>query len=347
MLMPSTDSPAQALLPFGERNLDFPRRLSPVLQHHNQEPIIVVECDAKGMDVEPVLRAAKQLAAAGVHGVSVSDNALASLRMCSVCLSHLIQEVAGIRAVCHKSCRDINLLGMHSLMIGASRLEVNTILAITGDKIALGDFAGRASGVFDINSLGLVKLLSNLNEGRSMFGDNLSGPPAKFEIAVGFNPNVFSLSAEISRLEQKIALGADFALSQLVFDCKVIQKMYEATEHLGIPILVGLMPFVSLRNARYINEKIMNDQVPPGALQRMGAVEGDASAQQAEGLAICKEQIDAALSLGAPGFYFVTPFGRVEMVLELVQYVKDCFRKANWTPRKQSPGPIAADEAAA
>jgi len=319
-----------------ERSGEFPRRLKPILHERHEKPLIVVECDAKGTDIEPVLVAARQFADAGVDGVSVSDNALARLRICSVALSHLIQEVAGVRAICHKTCRDTNLLGMHSLLLGASRLRVNTILAITGDKMALGEFERHARGVFDLNSIRLVELLSSLNKGRTLLGREVPGPAADFEIGVGFNPNVSSLSDEIERLGQKIAVGAHFALSQLVFDPDVLSQMYRSTHHLNIPILLGIAPLVSLKNARFINDKIMHGQMPAAILGRMAAVEGDRSAEALTGLAISKEHISLALSLGASGFYLVTPLGRTDMVLELVNHIKEEYSKGNWRNRIQS-----------
>ncbi|MBI2298444.1 MAG: bifunctional homocysteine S-methyltransferase/methylenetetrahydrofolate reductase [Armatimonadetes bacterium] len=295
--------------------------LTPLLEPIGCEPVIIVELDPpKGMDYHKVLDGARRLAEAGAHAVSVAENPLASIRMSSVALSYLIQQDAGVTAVCHITCRDRNLLGQQSELMGAGALGVNTILALTGDPVSLGGLS-EATGVFDTNSFGLIEMLVELNEGRNALGHQLDFR-TEFVIGVGFDPNVPRIEKAIGRLERKVALGAQFGMTQMVFDAATVPGMYEATAHLGIPIFAGFMPLVSARNARYLHNEVPGMRVPEAVQERLAAVDGDREASQAVGTEICREQIDAALKAGAPGIYLVTPFGRVEMMVELVGHVR-------------------------
>ena len=295
--------------------------LPDLLEPLGREPVLVVELDApKDMDYHSVLTGAARLAEAGVHGISVAENPLASIRMSSIALSHLVQQAAGIPAVCHITCRDRNLLGQQSALMGASALGINTILALTGDPISLGGLSA-ATAVFDTNSFGLIEMLCDLNRGRNVLGYNLAHH-TEFTIGVAFDPNVRRIEGSVRRLERKIGLGATFALSQMVYDPAKVTEMYEATKHLEIPILAGFMPLVSARNARFLHNEVPGMHVPEEVQERLAEVDGDRAASQAVGIELCTEWLDAALDAGAPGLYLVTPFGRVEMILELVEHIK-------------------------
>lgn len=306
---------------------EVPELLAPL----GREPVIVVELDPpRGMAYEQVLDGAARLAQAGAHGISIADNPLASIRMCSVSLSHLVQTHAGIPAVCHVTCRDRNLLGQQSALMGASALGIQTILALTGDPINLAGLA-EASAVFDTNSFGLIRMLQDLNEGRNALGIHLDRR-TDFVIGVAFDPNARRLEASVRRLEKKIAIGCDFAMSQMVYDPARVREMYQATAHLELPILVGFMPLVSARNARFLHNEVPGMRIPQDIQDRMAAVDGDREASQAEGVAITAELIDEALACGAPGIYLVTPFGRVEMMLALVHHLKERVSAGAWRP---------------
>lgn len=304
-----------------------------LLEPLGREPVVIVELDPpRGMDYQKVLDGSKALAEAGVHGISIAENPLASIRMSSVALSHLVQLHARVPAVCHLTCRDHNLLGLQSALMGASALGVDTILALTGDPLSLQGQV-EATAVFDVNSFGLVKMLRELNEGRNALGTPLERR-TRFRIGVAFDPNAKRLDAAVRRLEKKIAVGCDFAMSQMVYDTSRVAEMYEATAHLDLPIFVGFMPLVSARNARYLHNEVPGMRIPESLQERMAAVDGDREASQAEGIAICAEQIDAALAAGAPGVYLVTPFGRVEMIVALVEHLRRRVADGAWQPRK-------------
>lgn len=293
----------------------------PLLGALGREPIVIVELDPpRGMDYELVLDGATRLAAAGVHGISVADNPLASVRMSSIALSYLIQQRAGVAAVCHITCRDRNLLGLQSALMGAGALGVNTILALTGDPISLGGLT-EATAVFDVNSFGLIRMLTELNEGRNALGQTLPHR-TEFVIGVGFDPGASRIDKAVRRLERKVEHGAHFAMTQMLFDRERIGAVYEATAHLPVPVFAGFMPLVSARNARYLHNEVPGMRIPEPIQERLAAVDGDREASRAVGLAVARELIDAALEAGAPGIYLVTPFGRVELVLELVAHIK-------------------------
>lgn len=302
-----------------------------VLEPLGREPVIVVELDPpRGMDYEQVLAGAQTLAAAGVHGISIAENPLASIRMSSIALSHLVQLTAQIPAVCHVTCRDRNLLGQQSALMGASALGVNTILALTGDPINLAGL-GEASAVFDTNSFGLLQMLRDFNEGRNALGRSLDRRTA-FEIGVAFDPNARRIEAAVRRLEKKVAIGCDFAMTQMIYDLARIGEMYEVTAHLELPILAGFMPLVSARNARFLHNEVPGMRIPQEIQDRFEAVDGDREASQALGIELACEQVDAALAAGAPGIYLVTPFGRVEMMLAIVQHLKARVAAGAWHP---------------
>jgi len=306
----------------------LPRILEPL----GREPVIVVELDPpRGMDYEQVLSGAQQLAAAGVHGISIAENPLASIRMSSIALSHLVQLTAKIPAVCHITCRDRNLLGQQSALMGASALGVNTILALTGDPINLAGL-GEASAVFDTNSFGLLQMLRDFNEGRNALGRSLDRR-TEFEIGVAFDPNARRIDAAVRRLEKKIAVGCDFAMTQMIYDTAKVGEMYAATSHLALPVLAGFMPLVSARNARFLHNEVPGMRIPQSIQDRFEAVDGDRDASQALGIELANEQVDAALAAGAPGIYLVTPFGRVEMMLAIVEHLKAQVAAGAWQPQ--------------
>ncbi|MCC7495577.1 MAG: bifunctional homocysteine S-methyltransferase/methylenetetrahydrofolate reductase [Fimbriimonadaceae bacterium] len=309
-----------------------PPAVPALLEPLGREPVVVVELDPpRGLDYEKVLFGAQELAAAGCHAISIAENPLASIRMSSIALSYLVQREVGIPAVCHLTCRDRNLLGQQSALMGASALGVDTILALTGDPINLAGH-NEAKGVFDTNSFGLVRMLNDLNAGRNALGAALERR-TRFTVGVAFDPNAARLEAAVRRLEKKIALHCDFAMSQMVYEPTRIAAMYAATAHLALPIFVGLMPLVSARNARYLHNEVPGMRIPDELQQRLAAVDGDRAASQAVGQAICSEQIDLALAAGAPGIYLVTPFGRVGLLVELVQHLRQRVREGLWQPR--------------
>ncbi|MBU5614293.1 bifunctional homocysteine S-methyltransferase/methylenetetrahydrofolate reductase [Geomonas azotofigens] len=289
------------------------------LDRWGTEPVITVELDPpKGLDCAKVLAGSRALKEAGAHAINLAENPLARVRMGNLALASLIRREAGIEVIAHVTCRDRNLIGMQSELMGASLLGVTSILAVTGDPASLGDEAG-ASSVFDLNSFTLIKLLSDLNSGVNALGNPI-GSGTGFTIGAAFNPNTQSMEVQVRRLAKKVGNGARFAQTQPIYDIARFHDMMEQTAHLGIPVLPGVLPLVSGRNAEFLHNEVPGIVIPDEIRKRMAGKSGDEGV--AEGLAIAKEFIDAA-STRAGGFYIMPPFGKYEIAVELVRYIKD------------------------
>ncbi|MBJ6750811.1 bifunctional homocysteine S-methyltransferase/methylenetetrahydrofolate reductase [Geomonas anaerohicana] len=283
------------------------------------EPVITVELDPpKGLDCEKVLAGSRALKEAGANAINLAENPLARVRMGNLALASLIRREVGIEVIAHVTCRDRNLIGMQSELMGASLLGVSSILAVTGDPASLGDEAG-ASSVFDLNSFTLIKLLSDLNSGVNALGNPL-GSGTGFTIGAAFNPNTQNMEVQVRRLVKKVANGARFAQTQPIYDLARFEDMMERTAHLGIPVLPGVLPLVSGRNAEFLHNEVPGIVIPEEIRKRMAGKSGDEGV--AEGLAIAKEFIDAA-SAKAGGFYLIPPFGKYEIAVELVRFIKN------------------------
>jgi methionine synthase / methylenetetrahydrofolate reductase(NADPH) len=280
--------------------------------------VITVELDPpKGLDCSKVLAGSHALKAAGADAINLAENPLARVRMGNLALAALVRREVGIEVIAHVTCRDRNLIGMQSDLMGASLMGVTSILAVTGDPASLGDEA-RASSVFDLNSFTLIKLLSELNRGVNGLGSPI-GAGTGFTIGAAFNPNGQKMEVQVARLEKKVANGASFAQTQPIYDLERFEQMMEQTAHLGIPILPGVLPLVSGRNAEFLHNEVPGIVIPEQVRQRMAGKSGDDGVR--EGLAIAREFIEAAYDR-VGGFYLIPPFGKYEIALELVKFIK-------------------------
>ena len=271
----------------------------------------------RGMALGAVRRAAKLLSDSGVDAFSLVENSLAQVRMSPIPLAHILQEEFGIASVVHVTCRDRNLMGQQSALTGAAALGIRTVLALTGDPSTIGD-SSESSSVYDTNSLGLIDLLSNLNKGINVAGNRISSS-GNFMIGCAFNPNVRRMEPEIKRLERKIAHGACFAMTQPVFDAGLIEEMYDKTSHIGIPILLGVMPLTTYRNASFLHNEVPGIRISQEIMDRMRNASEDEASDQ--GLEIARELLDAASSI-APGFYIIPQLEKYEVAANLVQHLK-------------------------
>ncbi|TGU74048.1 bifunctional homocysteine S-methyltransferase/methylenetetrahydrofolate reductase [Geomonas terrae] len=288
------------------------------------EPVITVELDPpKGLDCERVLAGSRALKAAGAHAINLAENPLARVRMGNLALAATIRREVGIEVIAHVTCRDRNLIGMQSDLMGASLLGVTSILAVTGDPASLGDEAG-ASSVFDLNSFTLLKLLSDLNRGVNALGNPI-GAGTGFTLGAAFNPNTQRMDVQVGRLEKKVANGARFVQTQPIYDIARFEEMMERTAGLSIPILPGVLPLVSGRNAEFLHNEVPGIVIPEEIRKRMAGKTGEDGV--AEGLAIAREFIEAA-GARAGGFYLIPPFGKYEIAVELVRFIKEKTRKA-------------------
>ena len=287
------------------------------LDRWGKEPVITVELDPpKGLDTSKILAAAEILADKGIAAINLAENPLARIRMGNIALAREIQEKTGLEVIIHLTGRDRNLIGLHSDLMGAHLLGIRNVLAVTGDPTPLGNEAG-ASNVFDVTSIGLLKLISTLNKGETLYGAELGGATS-FLAGAALNPNETTLPDQLDRLHKKIAAGARFVQTQPVFCPKIIQKLFRSTRSLKTPILLGIMPLVSERNAEFLHNEVPGIVIPEDVRLRMRGKSGEEGIR--EGLAIARELIASAGKAG--GFYLIPPFGRVELALDLIDFIR-------------------------
>jgi homocysteine S-methyltransferase len=269
----------------------------------------------RGVDASRMLADVRKLKVAGVHAVNVPDGPRAQSRMGALLTSLLIEQQVGIESVTHYACRDRNLLGMLSDLLGASAIGLRNLLLITGDPPKMGPYPS-ATGVFDIDAIGLTNLVRNLNHGRDP-GDNAIGVPTRFVIGVGVNPAPIDLDHELKRFAWKVEAGAEFAVTQPVFDASQLENFLRRTDGVRPPIVAGIWPLVSVRNAEFLANEVPGVSVPDSVIERMRKASGKSKEHAvAEGIAIAREMLERVRD-GVQGVQVSAPFGKVELALEV------------------------------
>jgi homocysteine S-methyltransferase len=269
----------------------------------------------RGVDATRMLADVGQLKRAGVDAVNVPDGPRAQSRMGALLTSLLIEQRVGIETVTHYACRDRNLLGMLSDLLGASAVGLRNLLLITGDPPKMGPYPS-ATAVFDIDAIGLTNLVANLNHGKDP-GDNAIGAPTRFVIGVGVNPAPIDLEHELKRFAWKVEAGAEFAVTQPVFDAGQLENFLRRTEGARIPIVAGIWPLVSVRNAEFLANEVPGVSVPDSVIARMRAAsEKSKEHAVAEGIAIAREMLERVKD-SVQGVQVSAPFGKVELALEV------------------------------
>jgi homocysteine S-methyltransferase len=269
----------------------------------------------RGVDASKMLRDTAALRDAGVDAVNVPDGPRAQSRMGALLTSVLIEQQVGIETVTHYCCRDRNLLGMLSDLLGASAVGLRNILLITGDPPKMGPYPN-ATAVFDIDAIGLTNLVSQLNHGLDP-GGNAIGAPTKFAIGVGVNPAALDPSHELKRFEWKVEAGAEYAITQPVFDVEQLERFLGTIEHTRIPIVAGIWPLVSHRNAEFLANEVPGVVVPARIIERMRAASGKSKEHGvAEGIAIAREMLERVRPI-VQGVQVSAPFGKVELALDV------------------------------
>ncbi len=268
----------------------------------------------RGVDTARLETDAAALHAAGVDAINVPDGPRAQSRMGAIATS-LIIERHGIEAVTHYCCRDRNLLGMLSDLLGASALGLRNMLLITGDPPKMGPYPD-ATAVFDIDAIGLTNLVSKLNRGLDP-GNNPIGEPTRFVIGVGVNPVALDPAHELRRFHWKVEAGAEYAITQPVFDPAQLEAFLDSIEDVRIPVIAGIWPLVSARNAEFLANEVPGVTVPPEVLQRMRRA-SDMSKEHAlaEGIAIARESLERVRG-AVQGVQVSAPFGKIELALEV------------------------------
>jgi homocysteine S-methyltransferase len=270
----------------------------------------------KGVDPALMFEQCRALKAAGVDAVNVPDGPRAQSRMGALISGLLIEREVGLETVVHYACRDRNLLGMLSDLLGAAAAGLRNLLLVTGDPPKMGPYPD-ATAVFDIDSIGLTNLISRLNHGLDP-GGNPIGAPTRFVIGVGVNPTAPDLERELSRFAWKVEAGAEFAITQPVFDLDQFDRFLKRVEPFRIPIIGGIWPLVSLRNAEFLANEVPGVTVPDAALARMRrASAGGKDAALGEGVAIARELL-AAVRDRVQGAQVSAPLGRVPVALEVL-----------------------------
>jgi len=313
---PRTQVPSAALV--GQAGNERPETAS-FLDAWGLRKVITVELDPpKGMECGRIIAGSRRLKEAGADAINLAENPLARPRMGNIALGSIIQREVGIEVICHVTGRDRNLIGMQSDLMGASLLGIRSILAVTGDPATMGDHAG-AKSVFDLHSFTLIKLLADLNRGVNAIANPI-GHGTGFTIGAAFNPNTGNMAVQAGRLAKKVANGAVFAQTQPIYDPALLFQALELTRDCGIPLLPGIMPLVSERNAEYLHNEVPGISVPDAVRARMKGLEKEAGVR--EGLAIAKEFIDATFD-AAGGYYLIPPFGKYELAVELIEYIHE------------------------
>lgn len=271
----------------------------------------------RGVDATRMLQDVRALKDAGVDAVNVPDGPRAQSRMGAMMTSLLIEQQVGIETVCHYACRDRNLLGMLSDLLGAAAMGLHNLLLVTGDPPKMGPYPD-ATAVFDIDAIGLTNLVRNLNRGLDPGGHPI-GAPTRYAIGVGVNPAAIDPAVERQRFAYKVEAGAEFAITQPVFDPRQLERFLREVGPARIPIVAGIWPLVSLRNAEFLANEVPGVVVPDEILGRMRrANQASAEHAVAEGIAIAREML-ALVRADVQGVQVSAPFGKVALALQVLQ----------------------------
>ncbi len=271
----------------------------------------------KGFDTSKVVAGARALKAAGVDAINIPDGPRASARMGAQALAVILEQQVGIETVLHYCCRDRNLLGMQSDLLGAAALGLKNLLIITGDPPKMGDYPD-ATAVFDVDSIGLTNMVTRLNHGLDLGGTPFN-PPTGFLVGVGANPGAIELENEISRFRYKVEAGAEFAITQPVFDVRQLLSFLKRVEEFRIPIIAGIWPLSSLRNAEFMNNEVPGVHVADEIMERMRKADQIGKARE-EGIAIARETVEE-IRAQVQGIQVSAPFGRYQSALEVLEAV--------------------------
>ncbi|MBK6765997.1 MAG: bifunctional homocysteine S-methyltransferase/methylenetetrahydrofolate reductase [bacterium] len=291
-------------LPFSEFRANLGKRFQ-----------ISVEIDPpRSYDPGPFIRHAQRLKAAGVDLINVADSPLARARMSAVSMAHLIRRDAGVDVLLHVSCRDRNAIGLQSELLGAHTLGVLNILAVTGDPTSIGDYPF-AKGVFELDSIGLSRMVTQLNKGKDLTGRDLD-EPTHFLLGVAVNPTSPNLDLEFDRFKQKLDSGAQFAFTQPLFDPRTLEEfLNKVSSYSSIPIFVGILPLRSSKHAEFIHNEIPDMFVPQDIRDRMH----NAGTEGAKvGVEIAQKFLLDTQSM-VQGAYLMPPFNKFDMAIEVMQ----------------------------
>ncbi len=268
----------------------------------------------KGTNIGKEIEGARFVKSVGVDAINIPDSPRASARMSNQALSLLVQQEVGIEAILHYTCRDRNVLGIQSDLLGASATGIRNLICITGDPPKMGNYPD-ATAVFDVDSIGLVNIVHNLNRGQDI-GGNPIGQGTAFVIGVGANPGITDLDEEIRRFAYKVEAGAEYAVTQPVFDLRLLETFLRRIEHCRIPVVAGIWPLVSVRNAEFMKNEL-RVSVPDAILERMAAAKTPEAAKE-EGIAIAREMLIAVRDM-VQGAQISAPLGKYASAVDVLE----------------------------
>jgi homocysteine S-methyltransferase len=303
----STETPPA---PLGERS-----RIGSLIEQGSFVTLVEI-VPPRGISCANEIVGARKLAQLGVHAINVPDSPRASARMSAQSLCIQIQQHTGIETILHYTCRDRNLLSIQSDLLGASSLGLHNILCLTGDPPKLGNYPD-ATAVFDVDSIGLVNIVYRLNHGLDI-GANAIGASTNFTIGVAANPGMPDIEHELRRFFYKVEAGAEYAITQPVFDLRLLESFLKRIEGHRIPVIAGIWPLTSLRNAEFMKNDL-RVSMPDEIMQRMART-GSPDAARREGIRIAQEMLAAVLPL-VQGVQVSAPFGRYVAAAEVIASV--------------------------
>ena len=276
---------------------------------------VSVEMDPpRGAEPGKFLAKVGDLADAGVRFVNVADGPRATARMSAIAFAALLERGGEVETILHYQCRDRNLIGIQSDLLGAHALGIRNLLAVTGDPPKLGDYP-HATPVFDVDSVGLVRILRGLNHGLDLAGNPL-GAALPFHIGVGANPAAADLESEMRKFEKKAEAGAQYCLTQPVYETRLLERFVNDVRGYGIPVLAGVLPLVSSRNAEFLHNEVPGMSVPQPVRDRLAAAPTRQRAREV-GVSVARDMVAAARDLAA-GVYVMPPFNRFDLAIRSV-----------------------------
>ncbi|HXW90474.1 MAG TPA: bifunctional homocysteine S-methyltransferase/methylenetetrahydrofolate reductase [Terriglobales bacterium] len=268
----------------------------------------------KGKDAQREMEGARFLKSVGVDGINIPDSPRASARMSNQALSLLVQQQVGIETIMHYTCRDRNVLGIQSDLLGAAAMGLRNLICITGDPPKMGNYPD-ATAVFDVDAIGLVNIVRNLNRGLDI-GGNPIGQGTAFVIGVGANPGLNDMDEEIRRFEYKVQAGAEYVVTQPVFDLRLLENFLRRIAHCRIPVIAGIWPLTSVRNAEFMKNEL-RVSVPDGILERMARAQSPEAARE-EGVTIAREMLIAARDR-VQGAQISAPLGKYAAAVDVLE----------------------------
>jgi methionine synthase / methylenetetrahydrofolate reductase(NADPH) len=278
---------------------------------------VTVEIDLpRGNDIQSVVEAARRLKRRGVDAIDISDGARARLRMHPVAAAKIVQEEAAMEVVAHISCRDRNIIGLQADLLGAAALGVKNILAVTGDPAQIGDYP-EATSVFDMDSVGLIHILSRMNSGEDLAGNSVGESPG-FLIGASFNPTAEDLRFEVDKLRRKVEAGAHAFWTQPVFEIGVLERALEQIDDLDVCILLGLMPLRSARQAEFLHYEVPGINIPGSVREKLSEVSAEEAPKY--GVEVTQNLLVKARPL-VGGAYIMPPASAPDLAGEVIEAI--------------------------